>query len=229
MTQLVLLHPASMTLSMSKAAAKLQKKLPMIDMEEPLSGAEDNRSSQETQCLLEFQNVEYVRPAGVHSLQEWSQIKAEQGKHRNKTFGDIFETDLRYAMVMARKSTLTSTWALSFQGYSQARLKKMAQQQIKKSAESGDISDTDEWKLCKDKGKPETQGQTEGPMKGAAAPSTPATAARASSKRRSLPTTSTRMPVDMDKEQMRMRKVLLERELQLLNEAAQAQENGEAP
>ncbi|CAE7367547.1 GIP, partial [Symbiodinium pilosum] len=138
---LSLLFVTVMPASLSKAAAKLHTKLPVVDMEEPLSGPEDSQLAPETQCLQEFLEVDYVRPAGVRTLQEWSRIKAEQGKHRHLTFGEIFEKDLRYAMVMARKSTLTSAWALSFKGYSQARLKKMAQQQIKKT--EGDL---DDWK-----------------------------------------------------------------------------------
>ena len=129
--------------SLSKAADKLQKKMPTINMEEPLSGPEDSKLAPETQCLREFLEVDYVRPVGVTNLQEWSMHKAEQGKHRNKTFGEIFQLDMRYAMVMARKSTLTSAWALSFKGYSQARLKKMAQQQLQKAVpdETSDLDD----------------------------------------------------------------------------------------
>ena len=64
-----------------------------------------------------------------------------------------------------------------------------------------------------------------GPAKQTAATSA---AARASSKRRSAAAPSNRMPVEMDRDQLRMKKVLLERELQLLHEAERAHENEEA-
>ena len=61
--------------------------------------AEDAQLSVETQCLKEWLTVEYVRPAGVNNLQEWSQITVEQGKHRGLEFETIFDKDLRYAVV----------------------------------------------------------------------------------------------------------------------------------
>ena len=190
-----------MPASLSKAAVKLQDKTPVINMEEPLSGAEDAQLSIETQCLKEWLTVEYVRPAGVNNLQEWSQITAEQGKHRGLDFGTIFAKDLRYAMVMARKSSLKSAWALSFKGYSQARLKKMAQQQSnmdkKAKSEEDEFSDSDDWKVRRKEEQTE-KSKTQGPMAAPPPSSTvPPAAARASSKRPG-PSTSSRMAVELD-------------------------------
>ena len=192
---------------LSKAADKLQKQMPTINMEEPLSGPEDSKMAPETQRLREFLEVDYVRPVGVTNLQEWSTHKAEQGKHRNKTFGEIFQL----AMVMARKATLTSAWALSFKGYSQARLKKMAQQQLQKAVPN-ETSDLDDWKVCQHPEKSGTMGKTAGPMnKPPEAKEASGSTVRASSKRRSLPTSSTRMPVDLDRDQLRTRKAAVAR------------------
>ena len=109
-----------------KSAQQLQAKLPELDVDAQLSGEEDKDLSEEQIQLEEFIEAEFHRPTGIATLREWGAIVLPAGKHKGRQHSTVFESDLAYAALMARKSSLTSPWAKSFKNYSIARLRAMA-------------------------------------------------------------------------------------------------------
>ncbi|CAE7369192.1 GIP, partial [Symbiodinium pilosum] len=101
-------------------------KLPELDVDAQLSGEEDKDLSEEQIQLEEFIEAEFHRPTGIATLREWGAIVLPAGKHKGRQHSTVFESDLAYAALMARKSSLTSPWAKSFKNYSIARLRAMA-------------------------------------------------------------------------------------------------------
>ena len=115
-----------------KGAQKLQANLPDHDVDAILSGSEDQGLNEEQIQLEEFLKATVTRPAGIETLRDWGAVLLPAGKHKAKSHSAAFEADLAYAALMARKTTLTSAWARSFQQYSIARLRAMARAEKEK-------------------------------------------------------------------------------------------------
>ncbi|CAE7260010.1 GIP [Symbiodinium sp. CCMP2592] len=108
---------------------------------EPYIGEEDSQEARQIGCFEasgqdgdprcgravgSYLDVEFVRPKGVETLRAWGDMTLTAGKHKTKTFAAAFDEDLVYAVTMARKQSLTSSWAISFKNYCLARLKAAA-------------------------------------------------------------------------------------------------------
>ncbi|CAE7229014.1 unnamed protein product [Symbiodinium sp. CCMP2592] len=113
-------------------SAKVKKIKEVVDqlpeeLDQPLSGEDDHDLSEEHLAIDQYLTVQYVKPPHISTLRQWGEVVLPQGKHKHKTHNEVFSNDLTYAILMARKTSLTSSWALSFKNYSLARLKGMAQ------------------------------------------------------------------------------------------------------
>ena len=111
--------PSSTKSLAEKMQTRIKTATAAVDFDQPLSGDEDAHLSEEQLNLEQYLHVEVVRPTGVANLRQWGQVIVPAGKA-------IFEEDLPYAVLMARKTSLTSPWALSFKNYALARLKATA-------------------------------------------------------------------------------------------------------
>ncbi|CAE7779020.1 RE1 [Symbiodinium sp. CCMP2592] len=107
-------------------ALKLQGKMATPDVDEPLVAPESGAIALDRPSLESYLDVEFVRPKGVETLRAWGDMTLTAGKHKTKTFAAAFGEDLVYAVTMARKQSLTSSWAISFKNYCLARLKAAA-------------------------------------------------------------------------------------------------------
>ncbi|CAE7832309.1 unnamed protein product [Symbiodinium sp. CCMP2592] len=88
---------------------------------------DDHDRSEEHLAIDQYLTVHYVKPPHISTLRQWEEVVLPQGKHKHKTHNEVFSNDLTYAILMARKTSLTSSGALSFKNYSLARWKGMAQ------------------------------------------------------------------------------------------------------
>lgn len=61
------------------------------------------------------------KPPGVYNLRTWGQQKFPEGKHKNRTFAAVFQTEDAYSEWMANHKHLTSPWSKSFQSYVNVR------------------------------------------------------------------------------------------------------------
>ncbi|CAE7416296.1 TY5A [Symbiodinium microadriaticum] len=107
-----------------KDALKLQSKMVTPDVDEPLVAPESGAIALDRPSLEGYLEVEFVRPKGVETLRAWGNMTLTAGKH--KTFAEAFEEDLVYAVVMSRKQSLTTNWAISYKNYALARLQAAA-------------------------------------------------------------------------------------------------------
>ncbi|CAE7262600.1 RE1 [Symbiodinium natans] len=207
----------AMPTSVKQSVKKLQEKMPEVNLDEPLSAEEDVHLAEEQLTMVKYLEVEVVRPPGIANLREWGQVVIAAGKHKGKSHEKTFETDLSYSILMARKSSLSSPWALSFKNYALMRLKQMAKTEQARSttkAEAKNIKsqgpavmdgeESDGWKLCS----PDATSHTAAPSRG--------------SKRNSPPGASSQMPIAMSPEEIMTRRAVLERELTRLREIEDA-------
>ena len=88
-----------------------------VDLDQPLSGSEDPKLSEEMLMLDSYRSVEYTKPPGITSLREWGCVIIPSGKHRLKSHDQVFSEDLGYCLPMSRKTSLSSPWALSLKNY----------------------------------------------------------------------------------------------------------------
>ena len=191
-------------------------------LDKPLSGQEDATLDESQINLQHFLEMSYVRPPNVGSLREWGQELLVSGKRRTLTFEAAFGKDMPYAVYMARKITLTSVWARSFQNFAIAKFKALAKQKLQKDMEDKSrsrkpdsitkdpettkpVPEDDEWKLC----------PAQEPTSSATGSSSEAMVSHRS-KRASAGTTSGPMKEDMTAEQrldLLTKQALLRREL----------------
>ncbi|CAE7672910.1 GIP [Symbiodinium sp. CCMP2592] len=156
-----------------KDALKLQGKMATPDVDEPLVAPESGAIALDRPSLESYLDVEFVRPKGVETLRAWGDMTLTAGKHKTKTFAAAFDEDLVYAVTMARKQSLTSSWAISFKNYCLARLKAAARaEQMEDQKRQGkgtrkaafpnrsrntatfeDEEEFGEWKLCLNEGR----------------------------------------------------------------------------
>eukprot|EP00435_Cladocopium_sp_Y103_P026577 s2051_g6.t1 len=59
------------------------------------------------------------KPPGIHTLEEWGQLRAPSGKYPGQTFEEIFQKDQVYVHHMWNRRGV-STWVRSFQMYCRA-------------------------------------------------------------------------------------------------------------
>ncbi|CAE7759462.1 GIP [Symbiodinium sp. CCMP2456] len=109
-----------------KDALKLQGKMVNPDVDEPLEGSESGAIALDRPSLESYLEVEFVRLKGMETLRAWGNMTLTAGKHKSKTFAEAFEADLVYAVVMSRKQSLTSSWAISHKNFCLARRKAAA-------------------------------------------------------------------------------------------------------
>jgi hypothetical protein len=62
---------------------------------------------------------EINKPPGIHTLEEWGQIRAPSGKYPGSTFAEIFQKDQVYVQHMWNRRGVSS-WVRSFQMYCRA-------------------------------------------------------------------------------------------------------------
>ena len=225
-----------------KDARKLQASLEGVpensDIDQPLSGPEDSSLNEEQINLQYFATPQYVRPANVDSLRAWGQETLPSGKRKGLTFKESFDKDMPYAAYMARKTTLTSAWARSYQNFAVAMFKSMARAKLEKASQAQQEKqnpnknkrskvtgkggypetkettdptlDDDGWKLCPMDGSMAASSSTTGPMPRAR-----------SAKRHTEPNTTMVMKDDLTADQrleIMTRKALLRRELERLEQ-----------
>eukprot|EP00439_Symbiodinium_sp_Y106_P021379 s9931_g2.t1 len=187
--------------------------------DQPLSGAADPELGTEQIILDQFKNAEYSKPPGVTTLRQWGEIMLTDGKYKGRSHAHVFQSDIPYSVLMARKSTLSSAWALSFKNYAIARLKSAANQvpprNTKKAwTHSEEDEEIDGWGICQST--PENTKHDK-----------PRTQATGSTKRPSHPTsaaTSSTMALELTAEQqmgIATRRALLLRELKTLERLQQ--------
>ncbi|OLQ08619.1 hypothetical protein AK812_SmicGene7844 [Symbiodinium microadriaticum] len=112
--------------STKSLAEKMQTRIKTATAAVDFDQDEDAHLSEEQLNLEQYLHVEVVRPTGVANLRQWGQVIVPAGKHKFKSHEAIFEEDLPYAVLIARKTSLASPWALSFKNYALARLKATA-------------------------------------------------------------------------------------------------------
>ena len=89
-------------------------------LDEALSGDENPSLAASSEGMLQV----YHRPPGIHTLSQWGLLKMNTGKHKGKTFDQIFSVDPAYAQRLQNRRDLVATDLLSFQNYTKARVKK---------------------------------------------------------------------------------------------------------
>ena len=97
----------------------------------------------------------FVPQRGI--LEGLGQETLPSGKHKGLTFKQSFLKDMPYAAYMARKTTLTSAWAPSYQNFAVAKFKSMAKAKLEKESQ-------DKKEITKEKtkgGYPETKETTD--------------------------------------------------------------------
>ena len=78
-----------------------------------------------------------VRPSSECGLPAClGQETLPSGKHKGLTFKESFDKDMPYAAYMARKTTLTSAWARSYQNFAVAMFKSMARAKLEKESQA---------------------------------------------------------------------------------------------
>ena len=109
-----------------KAVQKMKATMPEVDLEQPLSGSEDASLADEQLMLEQFLEVEFQKPPGINNLRSWGEVILPAGKLKGRSHAEAYDFDLAYAVLMAKKQTLSSPWALSYHNYVLARLKATA-------------------------------------------------------------------------------------------------------
>ncbi|CAE7344232.1 unnamed protein product, partial [Symbiodinium natans] len=159
--------PAGRMPSQPKQAISVQEALAAVDLDQQLSGEEDTNLVKEKLVLEKYRTATFVKPPGIGTLREWGEVVLPEGKHKQSTHAQVFNKDMAYAALMARKTSLTSPWALSFKNYCIARFQKAAE--VKHHGETTapkgqrpvlpknpdpttvplpENEDSDDWKLC---------------------------------------------------------------------------------
>ena len=98
-----------------------------------LSGEEDIRLAA-TVDLSKYLEVKYTRPPGVSTMEAWGKTILSDGKHKGKDHATAFAQDLDYAMWIVNRE-LKAPWALNFQNYVRARLRKAARILVHQSSD----------------------------------------------------------------------------------------------
>ena len=189
-----------------------------MNLDQPLSGEENEELGTDQFNLHTFKDATYTKPPGIVSLREWGSVIIPDGKHRGMTHEEAFNTDLQYSLLMARKTTLTSAWSLSFANYVTARLKTAANQpKTKQPVVKTEGYESEGWGIVS------TEPETDSGKKDQNKANPKRTAKRTNPK--ATRATSSTMKVDETSEAEKMtiatRKALLLRELAILEKLQQ--------
>ncbi|CAK8990072.1 CCHC-type domain-containing protein [Durusdinium trenchii] len=106
----------------------LKKTIPQYQLE-TLSGDEDEGL---VQTSHQPHTYTYKVPTGIQNLHQWGVETFQSGKHKGKTFQEVYDLDSSYAQFILHNTRLTSRDMLSFQNFIKAHKKMLAREMLQR-------------------------------------------------------------------------------------------------